>query len=301
MSEKRIAIHIIKQAKIIRALLEYLSLKNKVLATSVSGSSITIPNGNLYHSFIFNMGGIGVPVYRTGDTVMYGLSGNNSSTTHVTRAIRCENMTVSGDDLVVGEFQSNYMWHEGAKHGTPTVVTVSQIIGVEPKLPESLQEFVNSIGGGYCLSRLLGGGISALIQSLKEYNHSYKGYFKSLLLHKQDKCYRYLSNYVRGLQDKQLAKRCIPVFGRSGIQCSKHFNNSICLDSSCIKCNEFNVSSGKNDDDFWRRCVYILFDGGDARRRHHIHRHLSVLFRVSNIQRNAHCNKADIAVRGCAV
>ena len=78
MSEKRIAIHIIKQAKIIRALLEYLSLKNKVLATSVSGSSITIPNGNLYHSFIFNMGGIGVPVYRTGDTVMYGLSGNNS-------------------------------------------------------------------------------------------------------------------------------------------------------------------------------------------------------------------------------
>ena len=57
-------------------------------------------------------------------------------------------MTVSGDDLVVGEFQSNYMWHEGAKHGTPTVVTVSQIIGVEPKLPESLQEFVNSIGGG---------------------------------------------------------------------------------------------------------------------------------------------------------
>lgn len=102
-----------------------------------------------------------------------------------------------------------------------------------------------------------------------------------------EKCYRYLSDYIRGFQDKQLAQRCILVFRRSGIQCRKHFNNSICINSSCIKCNEFNVLSGKNDDDFWRRC--------------YIHRHLPVLFRVSNIQRNAHGNKADIAVRGCAV
>lgn len=200
MSEKRIAIPIIKQAKIIRALLEYLSLKNKVLATSVSGSSITIPNGNLYHSFIFNMGGIGVPVYRTGDTVMYGLSGNNNSTTHVTRAIRCEAMTVSGNDLIVGKFQSNYMWHEGAKHGTPTAVTVSQIIGVEPKLPESLQEFVNSIGGGYCLSRLLGGGVGYALIHLAERHYPLYPFGKEFT-YRWKHARRWIHSFPKWIQD----------------------------------------------------------------------------------------------------
>lgn len=300
MSEKRIAIPIIKQAKIIRALLEYLSLKNKVLweGTEWKSGSKTIDGIGKYQTvMVFTALSVGTALLMRRGNSLYGATPISYPAWMATAQFE---ITLNGDTATMTT--ARYLGHyANDSHGAITTTGILKIIGIDPILPDSLQEFVNPIGGGYCLSRLLGGGISALIQSPEEYNHSYKRYFKSLLLHKQDKCYRYLSNCVRGLQDKQLAKRCIPVFGRSGIQCSKHFNNSICIDSTCIKCNEFNVSSGKNDDDFWRRCVYILFDGGDARRRHHIHRHLSVLFRVSNIQRNAHCNKADIAVRGCAV
>ena len=300
MSEERIAIHIIKQAKIIRALLEYLSLKNKVLweGTEWKSGSKTIDGIGKYQTvMVFTALSVGTALLMRRGNSLYGATPISYPAWMATAQFE---ITLNGDTATMTT--ARYLGHyANDSHGAITTTGILKIIGIDPILPDSLQEFVNPIGGGYCLSRLLGGGISALIQSPEEYNHSYKRYFKSLLLHKQDKCYRYLSNCVRGLQDKQLAKRCIPVFGRSGIQCSKHFNNSICIDSTCIKCNEFNVSSGKNDDDFWRRCVYILFDGGDARRRHHIHRHLSVLFRVSNIQRNAHCNKADIAVRGCAV
>lgn len=300
MSEKRIAIPIIKQAKIIRSLLEYLSLKNKVLweGTEWKSGSKTIDGIGKYQTvMVFTALSVGTALLMRRGNSLYGATPISYLAWMATAQFE---ITLNGDTATMTT--ARYLGHyANDSHGAITTTGILKIIGIDPILPDSLQEFVNPIGGGYCLSRLLGGGISALIQSPEEYNHSYKRYFKSLLLHKQDKCYRYLSNCVRGLQDKQLAKRCIPVFGRSGIQCSKHFNNSICIDSTCIKCNEFNVSSGKNDDDFWRRCVYILFDGGDARRRHHIHRHLSVLFRVSNIQRNAHCNKADIAVRGCAV
>ena len=301
MSEKRIAIPIIKQAKIIRSLLEYLSLKNKVLweGTEWKSGSKTIDGIGKYQTvMVFTALSVGTALLMRRGNSLYGATPISYPAWMATAQFE---ITLNGDTATMTT--ARYLGHyANDSHGAITTTGILKIIGIDPILPDSLQEFVNPIGGGgYCLSRLLGGGISALIQSPEEYNHSYKRYFKSLLLHKQDKCYRYLSNCVRGLQDKQLAKRCIPVFGRSGIQCSKHFNNSICIDSTCIKCNEFNVSSGKNDDDFWRRCVYILFDGGDARRRHHIHRHLSVLFRVSNIQRNAHCNKADIAVRGCAV
>lgn len=300
MSEKRIAIPIIKQAKIIRSLLEYLSLKNKVLweGTEWKSGSKTIDGIGKYQTvMVFTALSVGTALLMRRGNSLYGATPISYPAWMATAQFE---ITLNGDTATMTT--ARYLGHyANDSHGAITTTGILKIIGIDPILPDSLQEFVNPIGGGYCLSRLLGGGISALIQSPEEYNHSYKRYFKSLLLHKQDKCYRYLSNCVRGLQDKQLAKRCIPVFGRSGIQCSKHFNNSICIDSTCIKCNEFNVSSGKNDDDFWRRRVYILFDGGDARRRHHIHRHLSVLFRVSNIQRNAHCNKADIAVRGCAV
>ena len=146
MDEKRIKELFQQTGETLQAILEYFRLKDKVLTTTAitSGTNRRIPNGALYHSFVFSVGGVMAYGYRNGNSI-YADSGNNSTDTHVTRQVSCTNITEDGDDLVIGNFICGYMQHTASKNYAPVTVSCNKIIGIDPVIPSALQ---NIIRGG---------------------------------------------------------------------------------------------------------------------------------------------------------
>lgn len=136
----------------IQAILDYFRLKNKVLTTTpiTSGANRRIPNGALYHSFAFSIGGVMAYGYRNGSN-LYADGGNNSTTTHVTRQITCEKITEDGNDLIIGKFVCGYMLHETTTNHVVGSESCNKVIGIDPVIPEALQ----NIAGGGVVHRLL--------------------------------------------------------------------------------------------------------------------------------------------------
>lgn len=152
MSEKRIAIPIIKQAKIIRSLLEYLSLKNKVLweGTEWKSGSKTIDGIGKYQTvMVFTALSVGTALLMRRGNSLYGATPISYPAWMATAQFE---ITLNGDTATMTT--ARYLGHyANDSHGAITTTGILKIIGIDPILPDSLQEFVNPIGGGVLLKQ----------------------------------------------------------------------------------------------------------------------------------------------------
>lgn len=297
MSEKRIAIPIINQAKIIRALLEYLSLKNKVLweGTEWKSGSKTIDGIGKYQTvMVFTALSVGTALLMRRGNSLYGATPISYPAWMATAQFE---ITLNGDTATMTT--ARYLGHyANDSHRAITTTGILKIIGIDPILPGSLQEFVNSIGGGYCLSRLLGGGISALIQSLKKYNFNHKRNFKSVLLCTRQRLWRISGNPL-SVQIGEFTKRYIFSFGRD-ISERRSFSNHERFDKCSGECRNVDSPTCTNYYELRRRLCMLGIGRNNGRRRSHCREYLQILQQHGELYRKACCNKADITVRGCA-
>lgn len=158
-------------AGFVKALIEYLSLKNKELYSNSSGwktGSKTIPGISKYKTVrvYFWSTTNGVLAERLDDTdesfqmrgasMMQGVSNN---TQHTSGSV---NLFCKGDSVEV--YLETYMHHsENSNHGGAATIGIVKIVGVEPIIPDALAEYIR---GGYCVK--LGGGLHAKLAKVLE-------------------------------------------------------------------------------------------------------------------------------------
>lgn len=304
MDERRIKELFQQTGETIQAILEYFRLKDKVLTTTAitSGTNRRIPNGALYHSFVFSVGGVMAYGYRDGNSI-YADSGNNSTDTHVTRQVSCTNITEDGDDLVIGNFICGYMRHTASKNYAPVTVSCNKIIGIDPVIPDALQ---NIIGGGYCIRKTLGGGIGALIQSLKEYYSCYKQckesnkeYKEPVLSHFEERGNGNNGYIVYGVHAERYPRRHLFGVGLHSRECWNH-NDYECSNWYGRKLYEYCRRRWAN---YWagRRWLPRVGNRGSfGRSRKFETCNIQILFRNDRLQREARSDQTDIEVWGCA-
>lgn len=154
-----------------KALIEYLSLKNKELYSNSSGwktGSETIPGISKYKTvrvYFWNTTN-GVLAERLNDTEesfqMRGASmmqGVSSNTQHTSGSV---NLFCKGDSVEIN--LGTYMHHSGnSNHGGAATIGIVKIVGVEPIIPDALAEYIR---GGYCVK--LGGGLHAKLAKVLE-------------------------------------------------------------------------------------------------------------------------------------
>lgn len=149
-------------AGFVKALIEYLNLKNKELYSDSSGwktGSKTIPGISKYKTVrvYFWSTTNGVLAERLNDTdesfqmrgasMMQGVSNN---TQHTSGSV---NLFCKGDSVEV--YLETYMHHSGnSNHGGAATIGIVKIVGVEPLIPDALAEYIR---GGYCIAQLGGG------------------------------------------------------------------------------------------------------------------------------------------------
>ena len=154
-----------------KALIEYLSLKNKELYSNSSGwktGSETIPGISKYKTvrvYFWNTTN-GVLAERLNDTEesfqMRGASmmqGVSSNTQHTSGSV---NLFCKGDSVEIN--LGTYMHHSAnSSHGGAATIGIVKIVGVEPIIPDALAEYIR---GGYCVK--LGGGLHAKLAKVLE-------------------------------------------------------------------------------------------------------------------------------------
>ena len=137
-------------AGFVKALIEYLSLKNKELYSNSSGwktGSKTIPGISKYKTVrvYFWSTTNGVLAERLDDTdesfqmrgasMMQGVSNN---TQHTSGSV---NLFCKGDSVEV--YLETYMHHSGnSNHGGAATIGIVKIVGVEPLIPDALAEYI---------------------------------------------------------------------------------------------------------------------------------------------------------------
>lgn len=133
-----------------KALIEYLSLKNKELYSNSSGwktGSETIPGISKYKTvrvYFWNTTN-GVLAERLNDTEesfqMRGASmmqGVSSNTQHTSGSV---NLFCKGDSVEIN--LGTYMHHSGnSNHGGAATIGIVKIVGVEPIIPDALAEYI---------------------------------------------------------------------------------------------------------------------------------------------------------------
>lgn len=158
-------------AGFVKALIEYLSLKNKELYSNSSGwktGSKTIPGISKYKTVrvYFWSTTNGVLAERLNDTdesfQMRGASmmqGVSSNAQHTSGSV---NLFCKGDSVEIN--LGTYMHHSGnSNHGGAATIGIVKIVGVEPIIPDALAEYIR---GGYCVK--LGGGLHAKLAKVLE-------------------------------------------------------------------------------------------------------------------------------------
>lgn len=143
----------------LKAILEYFSLKNKVLwEGSLGNGSVTVEDISKYKTLQITVNGTHcIASVKDGHILAVAFEKNQWGmySKHFTG-------TISGDKLAVVECY--YMAHVPSQnHGAAVATTISKIIGIDPILPDALK---NIIGGG-CAK--LGGGAVATVSALKGY------------------------------------------------------------------------------------------------------------------------------------
>ena len=147
-----------------KALIEYLSLKNKVLysgTTEWKTGSKTISGISKYNSikvYLWN-GYNGIELERIGTTFQGdGMVANVSSGSHSDIAMT---LNFNNKDLVT--IGANSVLHHQSAGNHPKAIDgwVLKIVGVEPIIPDALAEYIR---GGYCVR--LGGGLRAKFKAM---------------------------------------------------------------------------------------------------------------------------------------
>lgn len=146
-------------AEFTKALIEYLSLKNKVLfdsSTPWNSGTKTIKDISKYNliQFDLELGGVSGVAIRRSDTVFTGTANANyPSWMGVTAFL----ISLNGDSCTL-----DWGWVDITGGGAPSVsYGIKRIVGIEPIISDALK----NLGGGYGVT-WLGGGLHAVIKAM---------------------------------------------------------------------------------------------------------------------------------------
>lgn len=158
-------------AEFTKALIEYLSLKNKVLYSGTAEwktGSKTIPGISKYNTvkvYLWNVYG-GVELERVGTSFQGdGMVANVSSGSHTDVAVI---LNFTDKDLVTIGANSVLHHQSAGSHVKSIDGWVLKIVGIEPIIPDALK----TIGGGYCVT-WLGGGLHAKFKTVLARHRQY--------------------------------------------------------------------------------------------------------------------------------
>ena len=153
---KDLAIKSKAMADFIKALAEYLVLKNQILweGTLSANNTITVPNINKYSMLVVRTPYADVIGYIDGGNRFRGWASDysNGSNVHYDNFVLAN---IDGDKFKL--LYAQYMGHiNGGAHSGVTEFSINRIVGLEPKVPDNLKTNLQKIfGGGYSLTRLL--------------------------------------------------------------------------------------------------------------------------------------------------
>lgn len=212
-------------AEFTKALIEYLSLKNKVLYSGTSewnSGSKTIPGISKYQKVKVYLwdGYNGVELERISDTRMRGegmAQGVSSAPVHTSIGI---DLFCDGDKVT---FNYGNLIHHTASGSHSSAVTgwVKRIVGTEPIIPDVLK----TLGGGYCVT-WLGGGLRAVIKAMldgyRQFCKKHQDYSFCKAKQEVDEDRGKLGHYI--LQCEQVQRTAV----NNGIRGSLHQNAYSC-------------------------------------------------------------------------
>ena len=151
-------------AEFTKALIEYLSLKNKVLYSGTAewnSGSKTVANITKYQTIkVYPWDGYdGITLERVGSTFQgTGFATNVSSGSHTSLAFV---LNVTQQDVVTIGVYSLLHHTKGTSHSPLYDGWIKKIVGVEPIVPDAIK----TLGGGYCVT-WLGGGLHAKLKTV---------------------------------------------------------------------------------------------------------------------------------------
>lgn len=303
MDEKRIKELFQQTGETLQAILEYFRLKDKVLWTGSAGKgkTITVPNLSKY-SLIRIKAVYGDFLVNTSAGRVRGIYGDRqgSSDTLVTGLLFA---SISGDSLTINN--CNWVVHSpSGSHGAISQTTITEIIGIDPVIPAALQ---NIIGGGYCIRKILGGGIGALIQPLKEYYSCYKQrkesnkeYKEPVLSHLSERSLGNICDDIYSVLPKEFTCRGLFSSRTSGRKCKQYNNDSECYDECGDKFRDIIVWLWKRNIECWRRRPYVGATGSHEKRRRRESYDIQICIKCDYIWRKACSDQTDITDWGCA-
>ena len=152
-------------AGFVKALIEYLSLKNKELYSGTAewkSGSKTIANITKYQTIKVYLwdGYDGITLERVGSTFQgTGFATNVSSGSHTSLAFV---LNVTQEDVVTIGVYSLLHHTKSTSHSPLYDGWIKKIVGIEPIIPDALK----TLGGGYCVK--LGGGLHAKLAKVLE-------------------------------------------------------------------------------------------------------------------------------------
>lgn len=271
----------------LRAILEYFSLKNKVLweGTWESGS-VTVKGISKYKTLQITVNGSHcIASVKDGNVIAIAFEKNQWGvySKHFTG-------TISGDKLTVVECY--YMAHvPSSNHGATTATSISKIVGIDPILPDALQ---NIIGGGY---GKLGGGAVATVQSLKGYYSYHKKHLEQVLS-RIGECYRYIQDIVHGVLAHGFAERRVSRFGAYCRKCGR----KLIYPKRCLVREPDCVGAGAKPYERRRRSAYMgLTVGRGCGHKLCAPHDISLLLGLDNIHRKDYRYPSDLITDwGCA-
>lgn len=206
------------EREVLKAILEYFSLKNKTLwegSTNWQSGTKTIPGIYKYKTILVYpwTDRNGIELERHNDTTFMGegMVAYVSTTASLHTSIGYM-LYVNENDATSISYEV-YMHHSGgSNHSSYGTAWIKKIVGKEPLLPDALK---NIIGGG-CAK--LGGGAVATVSALKRHYSRHKGYIEQVLYHIR-RCYGYIQNVIYGMHAYRFAERCISRFGANRRKC----------------------------------------------------------------------------------
>lgn len=222
---------------ILDAIKEYFALKDKVLWTGTAGKGETITVTNLSKYSLIRIRSLyGDAIVDTSTNRVRGIFGDRYGGTD-TLCTGLIYANISGDKINL--YHCNYIFHyPSSSHSAITQITITEVRGIEPKLPTALQ---NLIGGG-CFVKLKGGGIyaSPLYRLAGRYTARYKkhkgeiGQKEKYGLHKDWLC----DKSIRTIRDimHHIWSSCWEISGarqHTGFHKSFRFNNSLYIRMQC--------------------------------------------------------------------
>lgn len=215
---------LIDTAEFTKALIEYLSLKNKVLYSGTAewnSGSKTVANITKYQTIkVYPWDGYdGITLERVDSRFKgTGFATGVSSGSHTSLAFA---LKVTQQDEVTIEAASLLHHTKSTSHSPVYDGWIKKIVGIEPIIPDALKTF----GGGYCVT-WLGGGLHAVIKAMldgyRQFCKKHQDYSFCKAKQEVDEDRGKLGHYI--LQCEQVQRTAV----NNGIRGSLHQNAYSC-------------------------------------------------------------------------